>query len=220
MQRIVEIPSGSVRLEAILLTPPQPRGIVVLALGSGSDRRTPRSAAVAATLGDAGLGTLLLDLLTADEDVAYTTRFDIGLLTTRLAAAVKRVEALPDAAGRATGLLGTGTGAAAALQVAAALRAEIGAVVSCGGRPDLAGRKALALVKAPTLLVVGGDDQAALPAHERALDILRCETALFVVPGATSRFEESGTLGQVASRAAEWFTRHLGAPSGGSRAAG
>jgi len=215
-QRRIEVPSGPVRLEGSLELPPKPCGIVVFAHGSGSSRRSPRNNFVAATLRGASLGTLLLDLLTPDEDAEYETRFDIGLLTTRLAAAVKWVEAHSDTAALPIGLFGASTGAAAALQVAAALRNGIRAVVSRGGRPDLAGRKALALVRAPTLLVVGSDDREVLALNERALEILQCEKELAVVPGATHLFEEPGTLGAAASLAAVWFARHLArAPAAG-----
>jgi len=211
-QRVVQVSSGPVQLEGSLELPQNPRGIVVFAHGSGSSRRSPRNSFVAATLRDAGLATLLLDLLTPGEDAEYAARFDIGLLTTRLAAAVKWVEAHPETAALPIGLFGASTGAAAALQVAAALRAEIRAVVSRGGRPDLAGRNALALVRAPTLLIVGGDDREVLALNERALEALKCEKELAVVPGATHLFEESGTLAEVASLAAAWFGRHFGVP--------
>jgi dienelactone hydrolase len=209
LQRRVEVSSGPVQLQGSLELPAAPRGIVVFAHGAGSGLRSPRNGLVASALREASLGTLLMDLLTPDEDAEYAARFRIGLLTTRLAAAVKWVEAHPETATLPIGLFGASTGAAAALQVAAVLRAEIRAVVSRGGRPDLAGRKALALVKAPTLLVVGGGDREVLALNERALDTLQCEKELGVVPGATHLFEEPGALGAVASLAAAWFARHL-----------
>jgi dienelactone hydrolase len=213
-QRLVEVPSGPVQLEGSLDLPPGARGIVVFAHGAGSGRRSPRNNFVAATLREASLATLLMDLLTPDEDVEYAARFHIGLLTTRLAATVKWVEAQPETSAMPIGLFGVGTGAAAALQVAAALRAEIRAVVSRAGRPDLAGRKALALVKAPTLLVVDSDDREALALNERTLELLQCEKALALVPGTTRSFEEPGTLGAVAAPDAAWLARHLGGGPG------
>jgi putative phosphoribosyl transferase len=214
VQRRVAVSSGPVQLQGSLDLPGAPRGIVVFAHGAGAGRRAPGDGLVTAALREARLATLLLDLLTPDEDAAYAARFHIGLLTTRLAAAVKWVEAHPETATLPIGLLGASTGAAAALQVAAALRAEIRAVVSRGGRPDLAGRKALALVKAPTLLVVGGGDREVLALNERALETLRCEKELAVVPGAARLLERPAAPGTVAALATAWFARHLPRASG------
>jgi putative phosphoribosyl transferase len=214
LPRLVEVPSGPTHLEGLLDLSPRAHAIVVLAHGSGSSRRSPRDNLVAARLREANLGTLLMDLLNPSEDAEYAARYDIGLLTTRLAATVKWVEAQPETSAMPIGLFGVGTGAAAALQVAAALRAEIRAVVSRAGRPDLAGRKALALVKAPTLLVVDSDDREALALNERTLELLQCEKALALVPGTTRSFEEPGTLGAVAAPDAAWLARHLGGGPG------
>lgn len=208
-QRLVEVASGAARLAAYVELPAEPRAVVVLADASGPGRRPPRNGALAAALRGRALGTLLVELLTPEEDVAVAPRFDIGLLTTRLAAAVRWVEAEPATAGLPIGLLGAGTAAAAALQVAAALRAEIGAVVARDGRPDLASRKALALVKAPTLLVVGAGDHDALQLNERTLEALGCEKALAALAAAARPAAEAKAIAEAASLAAGWFVRHL-----------
>lgn len=206
----VSISAGAVRLEGALELPAGPRGVVAFSHGSGSGRKSPRNRFVAGELRKAGLGTLLLDLLTLDEDRDVEMRFDIALLTARLADAVrflsehKATRALP------VGLFGASTGAASALRVAAAMPQRIGAVVSRGGRPDLTGATALVRVKAPTLLIVGGDDTGVIELNEQARDTLvECERKLVLVPGATHLFEEPGALEKVARLAAAWFTRHL-----------
>jgi dienelactone hydrolase len=208
-ERSVVIPAGSVRLAGELTLPPQPHGIVLFAHGSGSGRLSPRNRSVAEALAQAGLGALLFDLLTRDEDRTYETRFDIGLLTERLLAAAAWWRAQPEAAGVRAGYFGASTGAAAALRAAAREPGATGAVVSRGGRPDLA-TDALVLVEAPTLLIVGGQDTDVLEMNRRALAQLRCVKELAVVPGATHLFEEPGALGRVAGLAAAWFQRHLG----------
>lgn len=207
----VAVRAGPVQLEGSLELPAAPRGVVAFAHGSGSGRHSPRNRYVAGELNKAGLGTLLLDLLTIDEDRDVERRFDIPLLTARLADAVrflaedKATRALP------VGLFGASTGAASALRVAAAMPQRIGAVVSRGGRPDLAGDTALARVKAPTLLIVGAEDSGVIELNEQARDTLaHCERKLVLVPGATHLFEEPGTLEQVAVLAAQWFVHHLG----------
>jgi putative phosphoribosyl transferase len=206
----VSIPAGALRLEAVLELPAAPRGVVAFSHGSGSGRNSPRNRSVAGELRKAGLGTLLLDLLTEDEDLDVVRRFDITLLAARLADAVhflaehKATRALP------IGLFGASTGAASALRVAAAMPQRIGAVVSRGGRPDLAGATALARVSAPTLLIVGGEDYGVIELNQqarRALSGCTCELAL--VPGATHLFEEPGTLEEVARLACDWFGRYL-----------
>lgn len=206
----VFIPAGGVRLEGVLELPAAPRGVVAFSHGSGSGRKSPRNRFVAGKLRQAGLGTLLLDLLTVDEDRGREMRFDIALLTARLAGAVrflaehKATRALP------IGLFGASTGAASALRVAAAMPQRIAAVVSRGGRPDLTGAATLARVKAPTLLIVGGDDTGVIELNEQARDALvNCTRELVLVPGATHLFEEPGTLEQVARLAADWFVRPL-----------
>ena len=173
-------------------------------------RRSPRNRYVAGELNKAGLGTLLLDLLTIDEDRDVERRFDIALLTARLADAVRFVAEHKATRALPVGLFGASTGAASALRVAAAMLQRIGAVVSRGGRPDLAGDTALVRVKAPTLLIVGGEDAGVIELNEQArAALLHCERRLVLVPGATHLFEEPGTLEEVARLAAAWFARHL-----------
>jgi len=206
----VSIPAGPLRLEGMLELPAAPRGVVAFSHGSGSGRKSPRNRFVAGELREAGLGTLLLDLLTPDEDLDREKRFDIALLTARLADAVRFLAGHQATRALPIGLFGASTGAASALRVAAAMRERIGAVVSRGGRPDLTGATALARVKAPTLLIVGGDDAGVIELNEQARDALvNCTRELVLVPGATHLFEEPGTLEQVARLAADWFVRHL-----------
>jgi putative phosphoribosyl transferase len=206
----VKVASGSVQLEGSLELPAAPRGVVAFAHGSGSGRHSPRNRYVAGELNKAGLGTLLLDLLTIDEDRDIERRFDIALLTARLADAVRFVAEHKATRALPMGLFGASTGAASALRVAAAMPQRIGAVVSRGGRPDLAGDTALVRVKAPTLLIVGGEDAGVIELNEQARDtLLHCERRLVLVPGATHLFEEPGTLEEVARLAAAWFARHL-----------
>jgi len=207
---LVTIPAGRARLEGILELPPAPKGIVVFSHGSGSGRHSPRNHFVAAKLRSGGLGTLLLDLLTPDEDAHYETRFDIDLLTERLGHAVRYVSSRKETRALAVGLFGASTGAASALRVAAEMPDAVSAVVSRGGRPDLAGGRSLALVKAPTLLIVGGEDFEVVELNRAAYDLLsHCERRLVLVPGATHLFEEPGTLDEAARLAAGWFARHL-----------
>jgi len=206
----VSIPAGPLRLEGMLELPAAPRGVVAFSHGSGSGRKSPRNRFVAGELREAGLGTLLLDLLTTDEDQDREKRFDIALLTARLADAVRFLAGHQATRALPIGLFGASTGAASALRVAAAMRERIGAVVSRGGRPDLTGATALARVKAPTLLIVGGDDAGVIELNEQARDALvNCTRELVLVPGATHLFEEPGTLEQVARLAADWLVRHL-----------
>jgi putative phosphoribosyl transferase len=209
----VIIPSGAVRLEGGLELPAHPRGVVAFSHGSGSGRNSPRNRFVAAELRKAGVGTLLLDLLTAEEDRDREMRFDISLLSARLADAVHFLAAHAATRGLPVGLFGASTGAASALRVAAAMPQVVKAVVSRGGRPDLAGDKALERVQAPTLLIVGGEDSGVIELNERARDALaHCTRELVLVPGATHLFEEPGTLEVVAQRAAAWFARYLASP--------
>jgi len=206
----VTVPAGRVRLEGVLELPAEPGGIVVFSHGSGSGRHSPRNRFVAGELRRAGLGTLLLDLLTPEEDAEYETRFDIRLLTERLGHALRYVKNRKDTQALPAGLFGASTGAASALRVAAEMPEAVSAVVSRGGRPDLAGERALARVKAPTLLIVGGEDSGVIELNRTAHDLLaRCERRLVLVPGATHLFEEPGTLDEAARLAAEWFARHL-----------
>lgn len=206
---LLRIPADDVHIEGMLELPPDARGLVLFAHGSGSSRHSPRNNYVAKVLHARGTGTLLLDLLTLVEDLDYQTRFDIPLLTHRLLIATTFVRLhTPASRHLPIGYFGASTGAAAALQAAAGLGAEVQAVVSRGGRPDLAGAHDLAKVQAPTLLLVGGADTEVLQLNREAYAKLRCEKELAVIPGATHLFEEPGTLEEVARQAAEWFNRH------------
>jgi dienelactone hydrolase len=217
-EQSVRILAGEVRLDGDLAIPDGAEGIVLFAHGSGSSRHSPRNRFVARTLQEAGLATLLMDLLTSDEEEEdrYTAqiRFDIGLLADRLTLATDWVRSEPGLRGLRIGYFGASTGAAAAL-VAAAYRHEIiEAVVSRGGRPDLA-EPALSVVDAATLLIVGGDDIPVIPLNRKAYDQLTGEKRLEIIPGATHLFEEPGALEQVAALAADWFTHHLTTAGGG-----
>lgn len=194
---------------ADLEVPAHARGAVLFAHGSGSSRHSPRNRHVAQVLQQAGLATLLIDLLTPQEDAERANRFDIVLLVERLAGALCHLQAEPRTARLPVGVFGASTGAAAALELAAAAPEEVRAVVSRGGRPDLAARASLHKVRAPTLLIVGGDDAGVIELNEQAYAELGCVKQLAIVPGATHLFEEPGTLEEVARLAAEWFTRHL-----------
>lgn len=205
----VQIPAGSVELDGELILPPHAAGVVLFAHGSGSSRFSPRNTYVAKMLQQRGIGTLLFDLLTHTEDRDYDMRFDIDLLTQRLLAATAWLQANPETKALKIGYFGASTGAAAALQAAAKMNRIVSAVVSRGGRPDLAGNPALSQVTAPTLLVVGGNDYGVIELNERAFALMRCDKELILVPGATHLFEEPGTLEQAASHAADWFFRYL-----------
>ena len=211
-QRTVRVQAGPVELEGNLSVPEEAGGVVLFAHGSGSGRNSPRSRHVALALGEAGLATLLIDLLTPDEEEADLRtghlRFDVGLLARRLAGATDWLGQNPDTRDLPVGYFGASTGAGAALVAAAERPREVGAVVSRGGRPDLAG-EALPLVEAPTLLIVGGDDEPVIRTNEEALGRLRAEKRLEILPGAGHLFEEPGMLDEVARLAAGWFTRHL-----------
>jgi dienelactone hydrolase len=206
------IPTAGVGLDGDLTLPDNAGGVVLFAHGSGSSRYSPRNRAVAGALNRRGMATLLVDLLTADEEKIDARtgqlRFDISLLADRLVGIIDWLGAQPETAAQPVGLFGASTGAAAAL-VAAAKRAEtVRAVVSRGGRPDLAG-PALAEVKAPTLLIVGARDVQVLDLNERARKAMRAPVELRIVPGATHLFEEPRTLEQVAEQAADWFGTYL-----------
>jgi putative phosphoribosyl transferase len=192
---------------ADLTVPDDPKGVVLFAHGSGSSRNSPRNRYVAGVLNEAGLATLLIDLLTPDEDVVES-RFDIGLLADRLTTATDRLADHDDLRHLKVGYFGASTGGGAALVAAAKRRQVVGAVVSRGGRPDLAGA-ALPNVRAPTLLIVGGDDRPVIEMNRAALAELRCEKRLEIVPGATHLFEEPGTLEEVARLARTWFELYL-----------
>jgi putative phosphoribosyl transferase len=214
INRIVHIPANGVKLEGALVIPPDAQGIVLFAHGSGSSRHSPRNNFVAQVLHNAGIGTLLMDLLTREEDSVYENRFNIGLLTWRLERATQWIMEELESKSLDIGYFGASTGAAAALQAAAAFGASIGAVVSRGGRPDLA-MSALGKVQSPTLLIVGGLDDVVIELNRRAFGKLKAEKQLAIVPGATHLFEESGTLEEVARLAANWFKGHLPRKSAG-----
>lgn len=205
----VVVPAAKVSLPGTATMPEGAVGIVAFAHGSGSSRHSPRNRYVAEVLHAHGIATLLFDLLTPQEDRAYETRFDIDLLTERLLAALAWLEASAETKGLKIGCFGASTGAAAALR-AAAQHASVAAVVSRGGRPDLAGAPALAAVRAPTLLIVGGRDEGVIELNQQACALLQCEKQLEIVPGATHLFEEPGALERAAAHAAAWFARHLG----------
>ncbi len=208
----VSIPVAKVSLPGTLTLPEQTLGVVAFAHGSGSSRHSPRNRYVAGVLHEHRIATLLFDLLTPREDQTYETRFDISLLTERLRAALEWLEGTEETKGMKIGCFGASTGAAAALQ-AAATHASVAAVVSRGGRPDLAGPQALTLVCAPTLLIVGGRDDVVIDLNRQAYDLLRCEKKLEIVPGATHLFEEPGTLERAAELASKWFQLHLAGSS-------
>lgn len=216
--RAVGVETDDVLLEGDLAIPERASGIVLFAHGSGSGRHSPRNRAVAQTLRSGGLATLLIDLLTADEEEvdlrSAHLRFDIDLLAGRLVGATDWLARAPETAHLRIGYFGASTGAGAALVAAAERPKAVAAVVSRGGRPDLAG-PALPRVQAPTLLIVGGNDTTVLALNREARSHLRCESDLIVVPGASHLFEESGTLDQVAILARDWFRKYLTADDGG-----
>ncbi len=212
VDRVVSIRSGNIKLDGEVKVPEGATGLVLFAHGSGSSRHSPRNQFVARVIREAGVGTLLFDLLTKQEEAEdrYTghLRFDIDFLARRLVDATKWVLAEDDTKALRIGYFGSSTGAAAALIAAVNLSEIVAAVVSRGGRPDLAG-EALPRVKAPTLLIVGGDDDVVITLNEEAYARLQCEKELKIIPGATHLFEEPGTLEQVAAFASEWFKQKL-----------
>jgi dienelactone hydrolase len=208
----VSVPAAEVVLQGDLRMPSAPGGVVLFAHGSGSSRLSPRNRSVAEVLNQHSLATLLVDLLTAeeerDDELNGHLRFNIDLLNRRLVAITDWLASPPRSGGQGIGLFGASTGAAAALMTAAQRPDTVKAVVSRGGRPDLAGSTA-SLVRAPTLLIVGGKDAAVLQMNRDAMALMKCETELRIIPGATHLFEERGALAQVASLAADWFSAHL-----------
>jgi putative phosphoribosyl transferase len=204
----VQPPAGAVQLAGYLTIPENAPGVVLFAHGSGSSRHSPRNRYVATVLNDAGLGTLLFDLLTPEEEADRANVFDVELLARRLTDVTSWLRTQPSVGQASIGYFGASTGAAAALWAAAEPGSGIAAVVSRGGRPDLAGPR-LAAVTAPTLLIVGGLDTLVLDLNRDAQAQLRCENELAVVPGATHLFEEPGTLGMAAALARDWFVSHL-----------
>lgn len=213
IDHIVHVPAASVALEGNLSVPPDARGLVLFAHGSGSSRHSPRNRYVAERLHKENLATLLIDLLTAEEErvdqVTAELRFDIRMLAGRLISATDWLHTSGNTSALPLGYFGASTGAAAALSAAAERPDLIAAVVSRGGRPDLAG-SALSRVRAPTLLVVGGADTQVIEINRSALALLRSEKKLVIVPGATHLFQEPGALDDVADLAIDWFLRHLG----------
>ncbi len=208
MEKLIHIKAAEVALEGMLKIPKDARGIVLFAHGSGSSRFSPRNNFVADVLCHGGLATLLIDLLSSQEDEVYQTRFDLHLLTKRLAMVVQWIKKQPETKHFSIGLFGSSTGAAAALQLASAMGKEIKAVVSRGGRPDLA-LAVLDKVTAPTLLIVGGDDFGVIELNQEAYARLPCLKAFKIIPNATHLFEEPGCLNEVADLALEWFKQHL-----------
>lgn len=209
----VQISAGHVVLEGDLELPPDAQGIVLFAHGSGSSRFSQRNRFVAMELREAGLGTLLIDLLTGDEERVDTStghlRFNLNLLAGRLVSAIDWLTRNSATAGLAIGLFGASTGGGAALIAAADRPDKVRAVVSRGGRPDLA-LAALPHVQAPTLLIIGGEDATVIDMNRKAFDSLRCEKQMEIIPGAGHLFEEPGKLEEVARLASEWFGEHLG----------
>jgi putative phosphoribosyl transferase len=206
--RLVKIPAGRTHLEGALSVPPTAEGLVLFAHGSGSGRHSPRNQYVAGVLQQRGLATLLFDLLDEDEAEDRSKVFDIGLLAERLGTAAAWARQQAELAMLPLGFFGASTGAAAALVAAAEPACDVKAVVSRGGRPDLA-MDILPLVRAPTLLIVGGEDEPVLSLNRQALARLQCPKELVIVPGATHLFSEPGALEEVARLAADWFTRYL-----------
>jgi len=207
MQRLLTININGGQVEGMLEVPDGASRVVLFAHGSGSGRFSKRNNFVAAELRKAGTGTLLMDLLTPEEEANYPLRFDIPLLTSRLGLAADLLRTQPETLTLPIGLFGASTGAAAALQLAA-VRPQLAAVVSRGGRPDLAGPSALAQVSAPTLLLVGGNDDGVIDLNEQAYLALHCEKRLDIIPRATHLFEEPGALEEVARLASLWFSEH------------
>lgn len=206
--KIVSIPIQDVEVEDELIIPEQAGGVVIFSHGSGSSRMSPRNRLMAGYLHQHKIGTLLFDLLTWEEDLLYQNRFDIALLTNRLIGATQWLESLPFMQELHLGYFGASTGAASALNAASKLH-QIRAVVSRGGRPDLAGAKALSQLKAPVLLIVGGLDEEVLQLNEQAAARMVCEKRIEIVPGATHLFEEKGAMEKVGELAISWFEKYL-----------
>ena len=206
--QLVHIPVEPVVLEGVLDIPEGAHALIIFAHGSGSSRHSKRNKYVAEVLREVGLGTLLFDLLTREEDMIYENRFDIPLLAKRLSSVTRWVKEQAQTTNLRIGYFGASTGAAAALIAAAEPASEVGAIVSRGGRPDLA-EQSLKRVKAPTLLIVGGDDHIVIQLNQQAYNSMRAEKALRIIPGASHLFEEPGALEQVAHLAAEWFNKYL-----------
>ena len=207
-QKEVLIPAGNLNLAGIFSLPPKPTGVIVFAHGSGSGRLSPRNAFVAGILQETGFATLLFDLLDLSEELDRRKVFDISLLAERLLTGVRWMQTESGMQGLKLGYFGASTGAAAALEAAAKEPKGIAAIVSRGGRPDLA-RDYLRKVKVPTLLIVGGNDRPVIAMNREAFENLQCKKDIVVIPGATHLFEEPGTLDEVAKLAANWFLKHM-----------
>ena len=208
-EKEVLIPAGNMKLAGIFSLPPKAAGVVAFAHGSGSGRLSPRNAFVARVLQEAGLATLLFDLLDESEELDRRKVFDIGLLADRLLAGVIWLQNERGTHGLKLGYFGASTGAAVALEAAAKEPKGVAAIVSRGGRPDLA-MNYLDKVKAPTLLIVGGNDRPVIAMNRAAFENLKCKKDIVVIPGATHLFEEPGALDEVARLAAAWFLKHMG----------
>ncbi|MGV8934407.1 MAG: dienelactone hydrolase family protein [Gallionellaceae bacterium] len=202
------IPAGPVNVEGMLELPAQAKSIVLFAHGSGSSRHSKRNTYVARVLQQKGIGTLRMDLLTPEEDADYPKRFDIPLLTHRLLAATQWIKNDIRTSHLPIGYFGANTGAAAAIQAAALYGGDIGAVVSRGGRLDMAGIRALETITSPTLLLIGGWDEEVIALTQDAYKYMRCEKELSMISGATHLFTEPGTLEEAAKQAADWFARY------------
>ena len=208
MEKLVHIKHSDIILEGMLKIPQSAAGIVLFSHGSGSSRLSPRNNFVADILNDAGLATLLIDLLSKQEDEIYQTRFDINLLTDRLNIVIQWLKKQPNTQNLGLGIFGSSTGAAAALRVASEMGEEIKAVVSRGGRPDLA-MDIIDSVTAPTLFIVGGNDFGVIELNQEAYARLTCFKKFEIIPNATHLFEEPGCLEEVARLAKEWFNKHI-----------
>ncbi len=208
LSREIDIAVDNADLKGNLVIPGEAGALVIFSHGSGSSRFSPRNRAVAETLNRASMATLLVDLLTEEEDRIYENRFNIDLLAFRLMEVTRAVRRLPELQGMPAGYFGASTGAASALKAAVGLKSQVDAIVSRGGRPDLAG-EALREVKAPTLLIVGSLDRDVIRLNDFAHSQLHCEKQLTIVEGAAHLFEEPGKLEEVAMLAMEWFRKHL-----------
>lgn len=209
MEKLIHVEQEDISLEGMLKIPPSSKGIVLFAHGSGSSRFSPRNNFVADILNEAGLATLLIDLLSKQEDSIYQTRFNIALLAQRLEMVVRWLEKQQETKHLMIGLFGSSTGAAAAFEVAASLKEKIHAIVSRGGRPDLA-MDILESVTAPSLFIVGGNDFGVIDLNQEAYNRLICAKKFEIIPSATHLFEEPGCLEDVAHLATDWFLKYLG----------
>lgn len=209
MEKLLDIPVDSVTLEGILVIPDQARGLVIFAHGAGSSRLSPRNNRVAGLLQREGLATLLLDLLTPQEDLVYENRFNIDLISRRMGETTTWVMENTEARGLAVGYFGASTGSAAALKASVQASVEVSAIVSRGGRPDLVS-DILPEVTAPTLLIVGGSDPMVIGLNEKAYGLIIAPKSFKIIPGATHLFEEPGALDEVARLAGAWFRTYLG----------